>query len=226
MLTCCRSMGSELVRIFVDPPRKLFAVHKDLICSASKLFQDNLGPVGNEIALAATDPEIFEVFVAWLYQQELDRRFHDEVGWAVNDLIDIYFFGDHIQCNGLKNITMDELQNSHQAGIDQDLDFDHMRRSFGNEEWESKEPIRKFAIAALYWHVWAQKFYSAQETFDLLEDDPTAFTEFLQYQIQMYHSEHRGSTPFWREDVHHFNMCYFHLHAEGEVCTSIESSLP
>jgi hypothetical protein len=112
--------------------------------------------VENEIALAATDPEIFEVFVGWLYQQELDRRFHDEVGWAVNDLIDIYFFGDHIQCNGLKNIAMDELQNSHQAGIDQDLDFDHMRRSFGKEEWESKEPIRKFAIAALYWHVWAQ----------------------------------------------------------------------
>jgi hypothetical protein len=106
---------------------------------------------------------------------------------AVNGLIDIYFFGDHIQCRGLKNIAMDELQNSLQAGVDQDLDFDHMRRIFGKEEWESEEPIRNFAIAALYWHVCAQKFYSAQEASNLLEDYPTAFTEFLQYQIQMHH---------------------------------------
>jgi hypothetical protein len=81
MLTISKSVGSELVRIFVGHQRKLFAVHKDLICPASKLFKENLGPVESEITLAATDPEIFEVFVGWSYQQELDRRFHDEVGW-------------------------------------------------------------------------------------------------------------------------------------------------
>ena len=56
--------------------------------------------------------------------------------------------------------------------------FDHMRRIFGKEEWESEEPIRKITIAALYWHVCAQKFYSPQEAFNLLEDYPLRSTSY------------------------------------------------
>lgn len=69
-------MGSEVVKIYVGRKRKEFIVHKNLICDASKFFNDAFtGPFkeGQEgvMYMPEDDPESFSCFIEWLYRNPL-----------------------------------------------------------------------------------------------------------------------------------------------------------
>jgi hypothetical protein len=69
-------MGSEIVSVIVWKKRKEFNVHKNIICQASKFFNDALtGPFKegqeNRMYMPEDDPDVFSCFVDWLYRNPL-----------------------------------------------------------------------------------------------------------------------------------------------------------
>lgn len=72
MLTFCRDLGDEVVKVFVGSSRKLFQVHKKPLCRSSEFFDKAFNggfaeAQDNKIDLPEDSPEIFAVFVRLLY---------------------------------------------------------------------------------------------------------------------------------------------------------------
>lgn len=70
-----RTLGTEIVTIYVGPKRKSFSIHKKLLCSRSeyfdKAFNGGFKESDGTMYLPEDDPEAFDALVVYIYQNRL-----------------------------------------------------------------------------------------------------------------------------------------------------------
>lgn len=96
----------------IGPSHKRFIVHKRLICEKSDFFHKAFmsGFIEGEegkMDMPEDSEGAISLFLGWLYRDEL-RTGHSQS--ALDNLLDLYFFGENICLTYLIDLTMDEIQ--------------------------------------------------------------------------------------------------------------------
>jgi hypothetical protein len=80
-MICSTAALGEVVTVSIGPEKKLYHIHKDLICYHSEYFgaADNgrWKEAGEEAMLEDVNSEAFSLFVHWLYTQQLPNNDYD-----------------------------------------------------------------------------------------------------------------------------------------------------
>jgi hypothetical protein len=223
-LTLHRDLGTEIVQVFVGSKRELFQVHKKLICSVSeffdKAFKGGFAEASeNQMELPEDNPDIFAMFVAWLYKGELYFEWDQVDGSkALAELIDLYLFADAKCSNRFKNVVMDTLQDGMD---DEELGFEqsHLKRIFDGTCSPTEAPIRRFCVAYITYCL-HRGWDEAEDVSDFFRSYPDAMTEYLSFQ-EAYSTDIYKMCPWQRGASKLYHRCYFHVHGEGEECNSI-----
>lgn len=122
----CSVYASPQVKILVGQDETPFSIHKDLLCHYSSYFRAALNggfeeAAKNEIKLLDEDPQIFNVFLEWLYTGNLyePRTTIDPNGKADEERTDValtcililklWVFGDKRGAPKLQNDAVDAL---------------------------------------------------------------------------------------------------------------------
>lgn len=103
-------MGSDIVKVFVGQERKLYQLHKTLLCAKYPYFQKCLGSsfeegCKGEVVLEEENPCLFDNLVLWLYSQPLTKEAFDE---AVG--VRTYLLADRFCMEGFKNYIVDRIR--------------------------------------------------------------------------------------------------------------------
>jgi BTB/POZ domain len=225
-LTLHRDLGTEIVQIFVWSKRELFQIHKKLICSVSeffdKAFNDGFAEASkNQMELPEDVPDIFAMFVAWLYKGELNFEWDQvDCSKATAELIDLYLFANAKCSNRFKNIVMDTLQD---GVIDEELFLgqSHLKRIFDGTCSPTEVPIRRFCVAYITYRLHLG-LDEAEDVSDFFRSHPDAMTEYLSFQ-EACSTDIYEMCPWQRGASKLYHRCYFHVHGEEEECNSNDS---
>jgi hypothetical protein len=111
------------VKISIGPDKKIYTVHKDLICHYSEYFRTAYNGRWKEaeggVALDDVEPEVFNIFIHWLYAQTLPKGVTGLFGIAgivdsdshkritINHFLSVksYVFGDRFMALNFKRIA-------------------------------------------------------------------------------------------------------------------------
>ncbi|KAF5876314.1 putative btb poz domain containing protein [Botrytis fragariae] len=131
-------LGNELVQIIVGPELKEFFAHKTLIRSTCDFFDKAFNGrfkegIENKMLLPEDDPEVFEIFVNWMYSEHLRGGSKEPML-----IINIWIFAQKCQAITLKNCAMNALQDA--------LGDEIIKYNVGDE-------FRVFAVAMLAWEI-------------------------------------------------------------------------
>ncbi|KAF2141054.1 uncharacterized protein K452DRAFT_299113 [Aplosporella prunicola CBS 121167] len=103
--------GSGLT-VYVGDEKKLFTVHKDLICTFSAFFRKACMPPWKEsegvIHFTMTSPDTFELYVQWLYTSD-SATLHDNKLTNMAEFENAYVLGDIVMDPYFKNVVMEAL---------------------------------------------------------------------------------------------------------------------
>ncbi|KAF2435921.1 hypothetical protein EJ08DRAFT_692493 [Tothia fuscella] len=115
------TLFDELVTIEVSPEKKLFQIHKGLICHHSEYFRGAFkgGFKESESKLVTLKEEVdhlaFQAFYQWLYTGKI-RDDEDEISWEASRdcqfLFNTYIFGDAHGIPDFQNTIVDRMYTS------------------------------------------------------------------------------------------------------------------
>ena len=108
------SLLDSIVFVHVGPQKKVFGVHKGLICHHSAYFKGALQgefkeAIDGVVVLADDKPEIFSYFYSWLYTGEIKRTGGTLRYSLFEDLLDLYIFAQKRIIPDLQNGAIDRL---------------------------------------------------------------------------------------------------------------------
>ncbi|KAL8703621.1 MAG: hypothetical protein Q9201_003191 [Fulgogasparrea decipioides] len=124
-------LESSIVDFYIGPKRKVYHVHRALVCSASSHFKSYFGTLDTKEAikdmyLENHDPEVFELFVTYLYRgsfaelipptQQGNPTSFDSTSTGdphspnIDRLLKLYFMATDYGVLGLRNICLDHLR--------------------------------------------------------------------------------------------------------------------
>ncbi|KAN0122059.1 hypothetical protein V8E51_000385 [Hyaloscypha variabilis] len=225
MSFCQDTLGSEVVQIFVGPEKQLFQVHKTLLCSASEFFKkafngDFVEAFINQMDLPEDKPEIFAMFVAWLYGNGKLVFDLENCGAfsGVDELIQLYVFANGKCCDALKNSTMDMLR----AGLAQSvlhLDEKQIQYIFANTYSTAEAPIRRFCVAWITYGM-PKRWIDVEDVMELFKSSPDILMEYLNFQAEYPVPEIHYENPEISRVGRLYKPCFFHMHKVDEICTA------
>lgn len=216
-------MGDEVVRVFVGPDQREFSLHKKLLCTASPYFRDRLDVTPSNLSsspttttttattssspstgavlwLADESPEMFELFVLWLYQRRAFRLF---VGAAVSsathgtpflefpnlqndlcrrtlhwNLVRLHLFAAMAGIPALQDVAMDALQDLY-LRCDWEVSPRFVAFLYGECDPDRSVRLRKWVVAMVAWAMYggetglslAGKFQTLFDAHPALWDD-------------------------------------------------------
>lgn len=166
-------------------------------------------------------PSIVSMFISWLYTRDLKFDMYEcDENLGVTTLIDLYVFADAKRCNALKNEAMDTLQDGLYR-CDLVLCLYHVELVFEKTCTNDESPIRCFLVEAIAQGV-HEKFWEVEDLSNLFRSHPEVLSDYLR--LQMYSSvpELYAVDLYKRGGSEKYPLCAFHVHAEGEECTSEE----
>ncbi|KAI9645422.1 hypothetical protein NHQ30_006161 [Ciborinia camelliae] len=167
----------------------------------------------NSVAIDST-PEMFEIFVMWLYT----RRFIKLP--TIKVAVELWIFADKISCQKLQNFTMDFIQDFYQSTPEW-MTADELEYTFEatNNGGSEIPPLETFCAAQLHYH---NSFSSYLAVRDILSKVPAAIVPYLLFEANCDDiDELKNLDPSSRTKS---NLCRFHKH-DGEndffsVCES------
>ncbi|KAK4192810.1 hypothetical protein QBC35DRAFT_203395 [Podospora australis] len=163
--------GCEVVRVLVGEEQREFTLHRKLLCESCSFFKTNIEAIpppstspGGEVEdsvlwLPSESPDMFEIFVLWLYQR---RRFHtfmddvirtispDECRAVRTNLVRLHLFAAIIELPGLQDLAMDALQDMY-LRFDWDMSPRFLAFIYGDCDPEHAVRLRKWGVAMLAW---------------------------------------------------------------------------
>jgi len=160
--------------LHIGPSKRVFGIHKGLLCYHSLYFRAALtGPfsataaANNTLILADEDPETFSRFNCWIYAHKFDAK------WTLEDLFDMYIFASKRLIRRFQNAIVDEMliRVRKAEGV--------MSTSLLNRAWSDTPTLRPFLVDTVV------------ETSDL-----DAFPEF---DPELSSAVTRRSTDLWRQ---------------------------
>ncbi|KAK4170817.1 hypothetical protein QBC36DRAFT_112915 [Triangularia setosa] len=255
--------GCEVVRVLVGEEQREFTLHRKLLCDSCSFFKTNIEAIpspspstiqsssssssssnnnnfgGEEeeedsvLWLPSEAPDMFEIFVLWLYQR---RRFHtfmddvirtispDECRAVRTNLVRLHLFAAIIDLPGLQDLAMDALQDMY-LRFDWDMSPRFLAFIYGDCDPEHAVRLRKWGVAMLAWTL-----HGAEKAFLLNNQIDKLFAAFPQlkadYQLhlekmQQSRADVRLKNPQLRlpanklrsgERFFGFRQCTFHSH--------------
>ncbi|TGO12207.1 hypothetical protein BTUL_0092g00070 [Botrytis tulipae] len=215
-------LGNELVQIIVGPELKEFFVHKTLIRSTCDFFERAFNGkfkegIENKMYLPEDDPEIFDIFVNWMYSGHLKGGLREPIL-----IIDIWIFAQKCQAITLKNCAMNALQD---APGDQrigrfPLSNSEVTHIYEHTTWGDE--LRVFAIAMLAWEIPFGDPEDVANLESIFNDVNGSLEEVLEF------SRDLGGMPVADPRVRggRYDKCAFHEHNDNNelVCVAALNS--
>jgi hypothetical protein len=210
------AMG-EIVAISIGPEKKLFRVHKDLICHHSEYFRTAYNGQWKEsesgVALEDVETEVFKIFLHWLYAQDLPDTLRDlSLISGVGDgqlsqlsLIQACVFGDRFLAPRFK-------QHAHNMYVDLNPNelpyYNNIKYAF--QHLNEGDPLLTFFVD-LQCIFWSPTFDSDDE----VNDRALLPVEFL-VRVMLRFQELKKS-PVAEADV---DYCFHHVHGSNKERTA------
>jgi hypothetical protein len=224
-----RSLGEDIVILYVGSKRKRFHIHKKLLCDRSLFFQNAFKSDSNfkeategAMYLLGDDPDAFDMFVNWLYRDQLPGPpvdISDNVNQSryYRRLQDTFFLAEKYCINTLNNIVIDRIQDF-QKRRNRVLNADGIRAIYANTHQSSK--FRLYAAATTALVIKWQIIEMASPLMELAREITDYGSDFMKIQFELGSKFHTTPTfdPRLRSIENGFGSCYFHTHYEGEVC--------
>jgi hypothetical protein len=225
--TTPRALGTEIVTIYVGPKRKVFKIHKKLLCDQSdyfsKAFNGRFQEANGEMYCPEDHPTAFSYFVNYVYWNVLpkspQRSAADKKKEEYYDgLSNLFFLAEKLCMNELSNKVMDTIQDHYRvhglvatcAGLESVYRHTHQNS--------------KFRIYDLLSYMRCQLNQRSTEediteVKDMLLQVPEIAKDFVLFQVKhavpwkankLLDPKTRGATGYGK--------CFFHTHATGERC--------
>jgi hypothetical protein len=223
-----RTMGDEVVSIYVGPKRKKFLVHKKLICEASDFFSKAFTggfqeAQENSMHLPEDDPNAFALFIDWIYRSKIPKGKKQE---DQATLYNLYIFAEKLCLDDLANATMDQIQKL----------LDSFGSSFDEHstliskvyiETSSDSPLRKLCYHLMALHLWVEAITppkghaplidnpGLEKAWSVCKDHVDLFKDFWSHLLKCSVGD-GPPDPCHAGDC---GRCEFHKHRDGESCT-------
>ncbi|KAH6847448.1 hypothetical protein B0I37DRAFT_145138 [Chaetomium sp. MPI-CAGE-AT-0009] len=240
--------GCEVVKVLVGEEQREFTIHRELLSESCAFFQGHIEAIpspssqgeGGEdddedsvLWLPNEGPDMFEIFVLWLYQR---RRFLTFIDGALQtgcpdkfrtlrtNLVRLHLFAAVIDLPSLQDAAMDALQDMY-LRFDWDMSPRFLSFLFADCDPQHAVRLRKWAVAMLAWslHGGADKAgarHDADKLFALYPELNADYTMHLQKMTQS-RADVRIKNPQLRlpanslrsgERMFGFRQCTFHSH--------------
>lgn len=224
-----------MVKIYVGPKRKEFIVHKTLICKSAdyfdKAYNGKFKEAGGEMHLEEEGPGMFSLFVDWIYRSSLPKGYTQEY---LDNLVDLYLFGEKICSTSLKDKTIDTIQD---LVFKYNLGASLVKGKFLGKVLEgvSEYPgLKKFCLYMMVDYYHRRNTSSTQnngpiclsdtdlkEIWGFIGNDFLMFSNFYQRMayllLKTIRSDYKYRNPFNRF-LNTADTCLFHCHAEDHKC--------
>ncbi|KAG4437857.1 hypothetical protein IFR05_006659 [Cadophora sp. M221] len=223
------TLGTEIVTIHVGPEKKVFSIHKKLLCNRSeyfdKAFNGGFKESDGTMYLPEDHLEAFDALVVYIYQNRLPNfpRENFTRGWegceSYADILEKLFYLAEKYCmNVLGNRIMDTLQGM-QLKYGRVPSCSRIKQHYQNTSSTSK--IRLYSAATACYHLIRYTGEEMDDYKELARAEPDFGADCLAFQYQ-----HRtrlikytsGMGPRKRPGKNGLGRCFFHTHAPGEVC--------
>jgi hypothetical protein len=229
--TNSRSLGEDVVTLYVGAKRKKFQVHKKLLCDRSSFQKAFSGDSNFKEAtegimhLPEDDPATFDRIINWLYRDQLPvylekaedrhpRSFH-------RSLIDMFLFAEKHCINVLANRAMDLMQDIN-LKVNTIPDLEEIRHVYSNSHDKSKLRLYVAAAACYLFSFGIDINYQRKlnrSDSKLAREIPDYGADFIQvqYELEFMLPEKPRVDPRKRSGKNGIDPCYFHTHSNGEV---------
>jgi hypothetical protein len=226
-----RNLGTEVVRVKVGPRQREFKVHKKLLCSASPYFTDRLeatpaslssstdaasgsSNAGAMVWLSTEVPEMFELFVLWLYQRRAFGTFMEAAIAQVDpdtrsaalseasveasrqtlhwNLVRLHLFAAKTGLSALQDAAMDALQDLY-LRCDWEVSPSFVRFLYADCQPEDAFRLRKWTVAMMAWSVAMQGDEPTEEWRELMAAHPVLDHDYASHLRKMAGSVSRGA---------------------------------
>jgi hypothetical protein len=227
-----RSLGEDIVTIYVGAKRKKFQIHKKLLCDRSSFFQKAFSSDRNFkeategiMYLPEDDSATFDRIVNWLYRDQLPacpETVKDRYSVSFHrSLIDMFLFAEKHCINVLANRVMDLIQDI-RLKENTVPNIEEIRRVYSDSYEKSK--LRLFVAAAVC-YLFSFDNNDKLERISNRRDSKLAreildygadFIE-IQYELKFMVMDKPRIDPRKRSGKDGIDPCYFHTHSDGEV---------
>ncbi len=203
-----------MIDIHVGPKRKLFRLHKTLLCHDSTYFDNAFNGSFKEskeedMYLPEDCAETFDLFVSWLYRRDLGcipkSLGTTEATNRIYRFRRLYVLADKLCINTLKNIALDYLQRLYLTANlvpGSDNAYDSYKSTLAGS------PLRRFTAQALAWVVRNHSWAETERNREALKVDPDLAIDVIELL--------KDVSPI--PDPRNPSGCKYHDHADGEVC--------
>ncbi|KAF4635212.1 hypothetical protein G7Y89_g2884 [Cudoniella acicularis] len=108
-----KSLGSEIVNIYVEPKYKNFPIHKKILCDRSEHFSkafngDFKEGLEQTMRLPKESPNTFEDFITWLYRGNLPSWTSKKRNYV--PLYRCFFLAEKLRIDCLCNVVIGKIQ--------------------------------------------------------------------------------------------------------------------
>ncbi|TVY93103.1 hypothetical protein LAWI1_G001596 [Lachnellula willkommii] len=214
LLNFRKSMGSEMVNLYVGPRKEHFHVHKELLCNKipyfEKMFKGGFQEaVTNSASFPEDAPDSFDILVTWVYHRKLrplsivkDNRNHYVPAWGI---ISLYSLAEKLCVSELMDNIMDAFRDFAQQNYGLPSS-DFMLATY--QKVDSSSPLRSY-ICYCYTFILLTKTKDITEMISLLTKVPD-----LALDMAKLLRETGGVIP----DPWSFPHCHFHTHDKDSPC--------
>lgn len=216
-------MGSEIVDLHVGPQKKLFRVHRGILCDKVPYFRKMFSSGFVEGLEGAAffpedDPKCFDSFMAWVYFGTL-RALNastalEKVDYDSN-LLSLYSFADKLCLPELMDLVLDTYKNTYKKSNR------FPRVSLVSDVYEmtpTKSPLRNFMCRCMYF-IFAEYNSVVVRNFWTTDDMATAMSVNKDLTVDFLNLMRSDSLGLASIDPRALPNCDFHCHGEDELCS-------
>ncbi|KAL2136293.1 hypothetical protein VTI74DRAFT_4528 [Chaetomium olivicolor] len=165
--------GCEAVKVLVGEEQREFTLHRKLLCDSCAFFRTNVEAIPSPSSPENGDddeedsvlwlpneaPDMFEIFVLWLYQRKrfsffidgaLQTICPDECRNVRTNLVRLHLFAAVIDLPALQDTAMDALQDMY-LRFDWDMSPRFLAFLYGDCDAQHAMRLRRWAVAMLAW---------------------------------------------------------------------------
>jgi hypothetical protein len=226
--TAHRTLGTEIATIYVGPKRKAFKIHKKLLCDRSdyfsKAFNSRFQEANGEMHCPEDDPTAFGHLVNYFYRNAVPQlpskdAPDNEHSEFYEGLSQLFFLAEKLCMNELSNKTMDTIQD-YQRVHNKYVTFEGLTIIYRNTHENSK--FRMYGLLSSLRVVLGRKITENDLTKaeKIISQVPDIAKDYLLFQMKNAGSlkANKLVNPGIRGSSRGYEKCFFHTHAEGEIC--------
>ncbi|OMP88204.1 hypothetical protein BK809_0002961 [Diplodia seriata] len=182
---------SGIIEVVVGKSQQKYDIHKDLLCSSSPFFRKACNGNWKEarerrVELPEDTPECFDVYVQWLYSDQLLVKHKDKEEVDSDLFLGVYLLGNKLLDRKFKEACVDiafqsfDLDNYPQDWI---ISADHAKTLYS--ALPSSDPYRRLYVR--FWAYWAEpSWFDPEDNADAREAPLEFFRDVAKGATELY----------------------------------------